>query len=118
MKVLLLSHGRMAEGIHQAVEMITGPQSELVSLGLLESESPMEFMARVKSLLPDEPFVVLVDLKGGTPFNVVSVLQRERRFPIFTGMNLPMALEVVLGMKEDKMEEIPEKTRVSIELIR
>lgn len=118
MKVVLLSHGKMAEGIHQAVEMITGPQKDLLSLGLLESESPKEFMDRVRAILPEESFTVLVDLRGGTPFNVASLLQREKRFPILTGMNLPMVLEAVLGMDENNIDGIPEKTRISIELLK
>jgi mannose/fructose-specific phosphotransferase system component IIA len=41
--------------------------------------------------------VVLVDLFGGTPCNAAALGARERLFPIVSGANLPMLLEILLN---------------------
>ncbi len=98
--VLLVSHGKMAEGVLDAAGMFVPdmPQAEAVSLS--PSDSPEEFAARLREALgrvdTGDGAVILADLKGGTPCNQAALLTGER-VRLLAGMNLALVMEVLLG---------------------
>ena len=52
--------------------------------------------------------IVLVDLYGGTPCNVFTVMSRKYHYPVLTGLNLPMLIDLYLklsNMDEADLDE-------------
>ena len=99
--VLLLSHGKMAEGVYETLKLFYGEKLEQVSwLGLYEDgETDIaayenEVGKAIKKLDEGSGVVVLTDLFGGTPFNKSSLF-RKKNIVILSGLNLNMALEVM-----------------------
>jgi PTS system mannose-specific IIA component len=97
--VILVSHGGMAQGLVQSVEMLIGEQENLLAV-TFEPEDGTELLTeKVRAvLLPaleKGPCIVMTDIPNGTPFNCVSRLLENLPFQHLTGMNLPMVINAV-----------------------
>jgi len=96
--IVVLSHGGLAAGLVQAAQMIMGLQEDLSAVELTPEDSVESFSERVHTVIgqrTDDGLLLLVDLKGGTPSHVASVLVRDRSCPCLAGVNLPMLLEAL-----------------------
>ena len=74
--VFVTSHGGMAEGILESVEMLIGKQENLTAItfgkemGVDELEEC--FQKEIVDVSEKNQYLILCDLKGGTPFNTAS----------------------------------------------
>lgn len=100
--VVLASHGRLAEGVLNAVHMIYGACDNLAVVGLEDLDNVDEWGEELKRTIELFPAgaVILVDLFGGTPCNqclLKTVEQAKNRelVSLIAGMNLGMVLEVL-----------------------
>lgn len=95
--LILVSHGLFCEELKKSTEMIMGPQENIYTVGLLPSESAEDFQAKFEAIIETlEDFVVLADLMGGTPCNVVSRMILEgREIELYAGMNMPMVIDFI-----------------------
>lgn len=94
--ILVISHGNLCEELVRSAEMIMGTIENVETLPLQEGVDPEEYMQALEALLEKHNYrvMVLADLFGGTPFNSILRLSRERDIPLVTGANLPLLLEV------------------------
>lgn len=113
MRLLLMSHGNMAQETLKSAELILGKIEQATAIGLQPEEGPDELFADAEKALtgikPDESAVVLVDLLGGTPSNVVvRLLAAHPNLKIASGLNLPMLIDFVnqqlMGKTFDKAQ--------------
>jgi PTS system mannose-specific IIA component len=101
--ILVVSHGALAEGMLDAMQMITGPQEKVLALGLKETEAPEDLIDRIReaadALDDGDGVLIMVDLYGATPFNSSSRLFMEssHSIEVVTGVNLPMLVEIVMS---------------------
>ncbi|WP_432403961.1 PTS sugar transporter subunit IIA [Wukongibacter sp. M2B1] len=106
--VVLASHGKLAEEMLKSVEMIMGPQENIIALALEPEDDPMELKERIKESVEkvkgDNGAIVLVDLMGGSPSNAAAYVAREG-IPVITGMNLSILLELI-GMCDKLTDEL------------
>ncbi|SKC69883.1 PTS sugar transporter subunit IIA [Maledivibacter halophilus] len=94
--VILIGHGEFSTGLKNAAEMILGEQEKLVAVPLLPIDSPEVYLEKLREAVkPYEEFVILADLKGGTPANLASFLVKNKNCKCITGANLPMLLEIL-----------------------
>ena len=97
--IIIASHGKFAEGIHQSGSMIFGEQANVKPCTLMPSEGPEDIRKKMEDAIASfenqEEVLFLVDLWGGTPFNQASALLdgHEDKWAIVTGLNLPMLIE-------------------------
>lgn len=99
--ILLVSHGKLAEGMKDTLEMFSGVSKQLDTLSLEPEQDIQEFSQLMKDKIDSvdsgQGVVVFCDLAFGTPSNVAGQLLRveeyQDRIQIITGMNLPMLLE-------------------------
>lgn len=113
MKVLLLSHGHLAEEVKNTAKMIIGKIENVDSLPLVEGANISDYEQNVASLIHQaEDILILVDLLGGTPFLTCAKLyhslndSEKRHIRIITGMNLAMVLEVMNSMETSTLDEL------------
>ena len=97
--ILLMSHGRMAEGMANSSTLFFGDDiPQLKALCLMPADNPEEFDERIKAAIAEiddgSGVVGMCDLYGGTPSNR-SVLALNDRFQVITGMNFTMLLELL-----------------------
>ena len=64
---------------------------------MLPSESAEDFRAKFEAVIAElDEFVVLADLMGGTPCNVVSRMILEgQAIDLYAGMNMPMVIDFI-----------------------
>lgn len=96
-QLVLVSHGLFCEELKKSTEMIMGPQENIHTVALLPSEAPEDFRTKFEAAIEGlEDFVVLADLMGGTPCNVVSRLIMEGQdIELYAGMNMPMVIDFI-----------------------
>lgn len=96
LKILVLSHGRFCEEIIKSAEMIVGENKNLYAIPLLIEDDQESFMMKIKKIITsfcDAPYLIIVDVMGGTPFNCAMKLLQDHSFSLVTGLCLAMLLE-------------------------
>jgi len=102
--VILSSHGLFAQEALNAATMIIGePRLETSVVSVTEGRSMEECYAELADIFEQIPatdeILILVDIFGGTPSNITSMLLlsegNEERIQAYTGLNLPMLIELL-----------------------
>lgn len=113
--VLVVTHGVFGRELINALSLITGHYDKCEALTLEKDDDVTELGDKVQQKISElddgDGVIVLVDLLGGSPFNVsVRCLQRDN-VELVTGVNLPMLLQTLesrdsVSLKELKAEAI------------
>lgn len=120
--VIVISHGDFSKAIVETAEMIIGKQEGVETFGLYPGDSVDLFrervIAEIEARLCQNDVMVVTDMQSGSPFNVAVAAMEEHRLRHFTGMNLPMLLEIfsdrVFSSLEEVSKELAEKAKDSI----
>lgn len=108
MDVLLVAHGRYSEGLLSSAELIAGKQENVGIINFLEGMSQEDVKEKIENYIEDKNNVlILVDLLGGTPFKMASMVvneNSEKKLNVVTGMNLNMLLEAVFNSTEENID--------------
>jgi PTS system mannose-specific IIA component len=92
---ILVGHGKLADGMLDAVAGITGSREGLTPVDNA-SMTPEALEEHVESLIGDGPSVVFVDLPSGSCAFVARRLKcRHSRIAVVCGFNLPLLLDFV-----------------------
>lgn len=101
--VVFVGHAELPDGVRSAVEMILGPQDKLATVQLQPAADPTEVSRRIAEAIDEmgadqeAGALILADLPGGSPSNAAAAVFLQRRsLRLVAGLNLPMALEVLL----------------------
>jgi mannose/fructose/sorbose-specific phosphotransferase system IIA component len=116
-QIVVATHGDLACALVRTVELIAGPQSNILCLGLLPGDDLQLFKSRLRATVTvEKPALILVDMPGGTPWNLALVAAAEKAsVRVVAGVNLPMLLEVVLapyGEDIDQLARLAQETAV------
>ncbi len=107
--MLIVTHGRLGEGLLDAMQMIAGPQEKVDFVSLKEGDSIDELKERilnaVKILDDGSGVLVFVDMFGASPSNAAAYLLNEN-VEVITGVNLPMLLEIVSFRESSSLQEL------------
>lgn len=100
-KFIIVTHGLLAQGLVNAMDMIMGPQESIIVIGFFEEDSVDELEQKIEELVASrgsgEGALILVDLFGASPFNASArVASRHPNVDVITGINLPMLLELAI----------------------
>ncbi|WEV56263.1 PTS sugar transporter subunit IIA [Ligilactobacillus acidipiscis] len=123
-KIILLSHGPLCEGMLKTLQMIAGPQKDIYTLQLHSGESPEEYQKKLEKILTQDKKgnLIFCDLKGGTPYNTAAYLKNKYDLKLITGMNLPILISVITSREnnskiDDLVDIALDKSNFGIELI-
>ena len=105
---VLLSHGKLAEGLVDAVRRITDLDEDVLVAMSNEGQNPQGLAEQVDLLVGSAPIVVFTDLGTGSCALTAQLTCRDqdRRAGVF-GMNLPMLLEFVFHRELSLSELVP-----------
>lgn len=99
-KLLIATHGRLAEGFKSSLAILTGRQDdvEVINAYVDEVDYTPQIEDFIASTGPDDEAVIFTDIYGGSVFQKVCLLEPERRgvFHV-TGANLGLVIEVLLA---------------------
>jgi mannose/fructose/sorbose-specific phosphotransferase system IIA component len=105
--VLVVTHGALAPSLLETLKLVLGEQEGVEAFGLAPEESDDSLEKRVEDCLarldPEgKGALVLVDMLGGTPFNVSMRLAAKRNLRVVTGASLPMIFKA-LAVRESEV---------------
>ena len=109
LNIIVGKHGHFGEELVKSAELITGKMEGVRTLSLLPEMSFEDFMKNAEEVLSttEKPYVVLVDLFGGNPCNVLTVLSKKYNYDIVSGVNLPMLIDLyvkTLSMEDSEID--------------
>ena len=117
--ILVVSHGKLAEGVVDAMSMIIGKQDRVDFLSLGPNDSVESLTGKVVEkagqLNDGDGVLVLTDLFGASPFNAGGMATQSCDFPmdIVTGFNLGMAMECALGREDCDLNTVAALAKTS-----
>ena len=110
--ILIVSHADLGHALIRAAEMIVGPIESIAAVSLLPGESPEGFEEKLDAVLAKfegEGTLILIDLFGGTPYNVAVRRVLQDNVECVTGANLPMVLELVMSRDDASLSELAQQ---------
>ncbi len=107
-KIVMTSHGGMAQGMMQSVKMLMGEQNNLdyVTFGEEMGADELDELIgeKITDTSLDNQYLILCDIKGGTPFNVVSRYSfKNDNVAVIYGMNLPILVEAIVRSQSSEV---------------
>ena len=109
--IVIVSHADLGDALIRAAEMIAGSAEGLYSVPLLPEDSPETFGEKLETALQeikDQETLILIDLFGGTPYNVATRQVLKENVECVTGANLPMLLELMMSRDDGSLAELAE----------
>lgn len=100
--VLLVSHGEIGTSLLASAAQILGASPrQVATLSVWRQDDPDDLVLRARELIEGiddgDGVLVLTDIFGATPGNVVSRLLQDGRIEGVSGVSLPMLLRVLTG---------------------
>lgn len=100
--VLIVTHGEIGTSLlTSAAQILGGQQAQVATLSVWRQDDPDDLVLRASELLEridaGEGVLILTDIFGATPGNVVSRLLEDGRVEGVSGLSLPMLLRVLSG---------------------
>ncbi len=121
--VIVATHGEFGNQLLSTLRMILGETEGVASVALLPADSIEAFEEKMdRAARTADPqrsgALVLVDMLGGTPFNVAMRMVQARPLRVVTGVNLPMLIKVVSQREETDLDsfttEVQKAARESV----
>jgi PTS system mannose-specific IIA component len=96
--IVIVTHGKLGEGLLDAIYLIAGPQKQIEEVALLEEDSVEllkdKILTAIRKVDSGSGTIVFVDMFGASPSNAAAYLINEN-IEVVTGVNLPMILEII-----------------------
>ncbi len=113
--VVLVSHGKMAPGVHSALDMLAGEgREDILSTSLVNGMGSEEYAENVRKCISgitkEDEIILFADLLGGSPLTIAANVIAEQglmsRTIMVGGMNMPLVLSAVLSKDDMEKEEL------------
>jgi len=123
--IVVATHGDFGQALLATLKAILGESEGMIAVALEASESLETFQAKLQKAVVEvdpktEGTLVLVDMLGGTPFNVGLKMAQAApdKVAVVTGVNLPMLITAAshrgAGDLSDLAQEVQVATRGAV----
>jgi fructoselysine and glucoselysine-specific PTS system IIA component len=119
-KIILASHGELAQGMKQTVSMLIGTENQIYALAAFrdEDEKIDDQIQRLLEEIGTENVYILTDILGGSINNeMLYLLQRYPQLHVITGMNLPLVISLatqVGNIEQHTLTQLIEESREAL----
>jgi PTS system mannose-specific IIA component len=107
--LLVVTHGRLADELANAVRRIVGDVPAMGSISLDWDDDVADARRRMEEgiarVAVDGRVLILTDMFGGTPTNIALSLLEPGRVDVVTGVNLPMLIKFANLRRVDGFDE-------------
>lgn len=106
-KLLLASHGDLADGIYSSLKIIMGEQKNIATLCAYKEEDfdlQKEISNILVNLQKEDKLIVITDIFGGSVNNEFMNNLQSKNFYLIAGLNLPLVMELITIQNEDDIE--------------
>lgn len=106
-KIILVSHGELAAGMKNSVEMIIGEKDNLYSFGLQPGMVCDDIINELKNLIlnTDGQVIIIGDIFGGSVCNGATTLLEYPNVKVIAGMNMLLVINVLMSSGEISTED-------------
>lgn len=108
-EIYIATHGEMSVGMKDSLRLIAGESADVVTTySLKPGGSAQELMSKIEERLishPERQIIVLGDLYGASIVNSMLSLVKYKNAVLLSGVNLSMALQVLLDGSEKISDE-------------
>ena len=113
--LVLVTHGRFAEEMVNALEHVVGPQEKIASV-CIGPDDDMEqrradIMSSVEAVNVGDGVIVLTDMFGGTPSNLAISIMDKANLEVIAGVNLPMLVKLATAREKLDLVEAVAKAQ-------
>ncbi|MDO5292719.1 MAG: PTS sugar transporter subunit IIA [bacterium] len=108
-RIILVSHGKAAEGMMHSVQMIIGQQPCLSSMGMMPGEHYQPMVDEIEREIRENPtvqYIIIADLLGGSVCNGMMTLLQYSNVNLIAGLNMALVISLVLDEEQLSKEEI------------
>ena len=100
--LLIVTHGEIGTSLLESASQILGARpAQTVTLSVWRQDDPDDLVLRARELMEQieagDGVLILTDIFGATPGNVVSKLLEDGKVEGVSGVSLPMLLRVLTG---------------------
>ncbi|BFI91036.1 PTS mannose transporter subunit IIAB [Enterobacterales bacterium endosymbiont of Anomoneura mori] len=104
--IIISTHGIAAKEMLSTTEMLIGKQKNVNCIDFLSEENSenlfLKYNKSIKSLNINKGLIFLVDIWGGSPFNIASrIVTKHNNYEIISGVNIPMLVELFLAREDN-----------------
>lgn len=115
-KLIMMSHGKMAEETLQSAKMIVGELAEAAVVSMAAEDGLTGTNEKLQAILSkngDVPTLIIADLKGGTPCNAAMMAMGSYpQLRVIAGLNLAMVIEAAVSPLESVDELVAYLTTI------
>lgn len=118
--IILLSHNLLSKGLKETIKMITGIDNNVYAFSLMPGDHPSKIYDEVTRICNQSEYVyLLVDIYGGSICNAVLPLTQRENVCLITGMNLPLAIQLLLNppKNENELNKIIDESQKGIKRV-
>lgn len=110
-KLLIATHSVFADGIKNAMELVTGEQNFVYTLcaytnDITEVETPIKKI--MDGLCDEEELIVTTDIFGGSVNNEFMKYLSEPNVHLIAGVNLPLLFELIMNLDSENTVQMIE----------
>lgn len=110
-KLLIATHSVFADGIKNAMELVTGEQNSISTLcaytnDMTEVETPIKEI--IDALCDDEELIVTTDIFGGSVNNEFMKYLSKSNIYLIAGVNLPLLFELIMNLESENTVQMIE----------
>lgn len=110
-KLLIATHSVFADGIKNAMELVTGEQNSVSTLcaytnDMTEVETPIKEI--IDALCDDEELIVTTDIYGGSVNNEFMKYLSKSNIYLIAGVNLPLLFELIMNLESENTVQMIE----------
>lgn len=116
--IVIITHGDLSSSLISSASLINNHSCSMVNCGLFHGDDIAEFEEKVRKIIikqfelsNGDGVLILTDLFGGSPSNVVAKIMHELsdlKIECVTGVNLPIVLQSTIKIENESLEELTE----------
>lgn len=122
-KVVIVSHGNLAIGLKDSLEMIIGQNKQVFALSMGRDENPDQIAADFKKIYEEynnneDNFLIASDIPGGSVNSVMMNFLEKENVYLVSGINLVFLLEFLMSNEKTIQKAIDNAILVSKEALK
>lgn len=119
-KIILVSHGSLASGMKESIEMIIGENNNLLCYEMKNDKHYLDLVEEIECMAKNNPqiqYIIVADILGGSVCNGCSSLITLQNVKVISGMNMKLVIELLFVPFQLEDEDIAEKIEICKESI-
>ena len=121
--VILLSHGKLSEGMAYSAQIVAGEKKNLSYYGLMPGGLVDELIGTIRERVeadPENQYLIISDILGGSVCNGSVELQSLPNVKLASGMNLLMVIQLLFSDEEitdEEFEAVVESSKDTVRVV-